>query len=171
MHAPNRLGRDVYLQHVAARVSLARHDLLPVPFPDFSVSLHRDVGAVGIADLLILVIIADASQNAMASGYESVADGIVLITTLVAWNYLLDYLSFRFKWFQSFVEPGALRLIDNGVRLKRNMRRDYVTDEELDAMLREHGVESADDVKAAYMESDGSLSVILKRKADRRFMD
>lgn len=137
----------------------------------FRFVLHRDVGAVGIADLLILVIIADASQNAMASGYESVADGVVLISTLVGWNYLLDYLSFRFKAFRNFVEPGALRLIENGVKLKRNMRREYVTDEELDAMLREHGVESAADVKAAYMESDGNLSVILKRKAERRFMD
>lgn len=129
----------------------------------FRFILHRDVGAVGIADLLVLVIIADASQNAMASDYESIADGVVLVSTIVFWNYLFDFLSFRFKRFRRFSEPEPLCIIKDGVKLARNMRREYLTDDELQSMLREHGVESVEEVKHAYLETDGKLSVILKK--------
>lgn len=131
----------------------------------FRFILHRDVGAVGIADLLVLVIIADASQNAMASNYESIADGVVLVSTIVFWNYLFDFLSFRFKRFRRFSEPEPLCIIKDGVKLARNMRREYLTDDELLSMLREHGVESAEEVKHAYLETDGKLSVILKKES------
>ena len=63
----------------------------------FRFILRRDVGAVGTADILLLVLIADASQNAMSAGYTSVAEGAVLVATLIGWNYLLDWLAFRFE--------------------------------------------------------------------------
>src|SRR5262245_57214945 len=54
----------------------------------FRVVIRRRVGAVGIGDVLLLVIIADAAQNAMAGEYRSVSDGIVLVSTIVGWNLL-----------------------------------------------------------------------------------
>jgi uncharacterized membrane protein YcaP (DUF421 family) len=53
----------------------------------FRFVVRRDVGAVGIGDLLVLVIVADAAQNAMAGEYKSVTDGIVLVSTLIGWNF------------------------------------------------------------------------------------
>ena len=52
----------------------------------FRFLLRRDAGSLGIADILLLVLIADASQNAMAGGYDSVGDGLVLIATIAGWN-------------------------------------------------------------------------------------
>jgi hypothetical protein len=49
----------------------------------FRFVIRRDVGAVGIADILVVVIVADASQNAMAGEYKSIADGMVLVSTLI----------------------------------------------------------------------------------------
>ena len=56
----------------------------------FRLVLRRDVGAVGVADVLLVVLIADASQNAMTGGYNSVAEGAVLVSTLIAWNRVSD---------------------------------------------------------------------------------
>ncbi len=126
----------------------------------FRFIVRRDVGAVGIADILVLVIIADASQNAMAGEYTSVTDGTILVLTLVGWNLLLDWLSFRYPSIRRFASPGALLLVKNGKLLKRNMRREFITDEELWSKLREEGIERLDQVKAVYLEPDGGFSVI-----------
>jgi uncharacterized membrane protein YcaP (DUF421 family) len=50
----------------------------------FRFVMRRDVGAIGIADVLLIVIIADASQNAIAGGYDSVTEGLVVVATLVS---------------------------------------------------------------------------------------
>jgi uncharacterized membrane protein YcaP (DUF421 family) len=126
----------------------------------FRFAIRRDVGAVGIADILLLVIVADASQNAMAGEYTSVSEGMVLVATLIGWNILLDWLSFRFDFIRRFVEPSPLCLVKNGKFLKRNMRREFITEQELWVKLREEGVESLGEVKNAFLEPDGEISVI-----------
>lgn len=129
----------------------------------FRFVIRRDVGSVGIADILLLVIVADASQNAMAGEYTSVIDGMILVATLIAWNVMLDWLSFRFRAVRRFAEPRALPLVKDGKILVRNMRREFITDDELWAKLREEGVESIEEVRLVNLESDGAISVI-KRK-------
>src|SRR6476660_9469187 len=80
----------------------------------FRVVLRRDVGAVGIADVLFVVLVADASQNAMTGGYTSMAEGAVLVATLIGWNLLLDWTAYRFPWAYRMVEPRPLLLIRRG---------------------------------------------------------
>lgn len=128
----------------------------------FRFVVRRDVGAVGIADVLVIVIVADASQNAMAGEYDSVSDGMLLVATLIGWNVLLDWLSYLFPVVRRFAEPPPLTLVRNGQMLKRNMRRELLTEEELWSKLRQQGVESLDEIRHAYMESDGEISVIKK---------
>lgn len=132
----------------------------------FRFLLKRDVGAVGIADVLLLVIIADAAQNAMAGEYKSVSDGFVLIGTIVGWNYGLDRLAFRFRAVRRFVEASPLMLVRDGRILRRNMRREMITDEDLRAKLREHGIDDLAEVRNAFMESDGEISVIKRKPGD-----
>jgi uncharacterized membrane protein YcaP (DUF421 family) len=126
----------------------------------FRFVVRRDVGSVGIADVLILVIVADAAQNAMAGEYTSVSDGMVLVATLIGWNVLLDWLSFRFNAIRRFAEPPPLGLVKNGRMLMRNMRKEFITEDELWSKLRQAGVESLEQVKEAYIESDGQISVV-----------
>ena len=132
-------------------------------FVIFRFVVRRDVGAVGVADILILVIVADAAQNAMSGEYTSVADGFVLVGTLIFWNVLLDRLSFHFRWFRLFATAPPLCIVRDGQLLRRNMRKEYITDEELWAQLREQGVDSLDEVKTVHVETNGKFSVI-KRK-------
>ncbi len=132
----------------------------------FRFVLRRDVGAVGIADILLLVIVADAAQNAMSGGYTTFSEGAILVLTIVAWNWLLDWLSFRYALVRRFAHPRRLTLVKAGVVQRQNMRREFVTLEELHEKLREQGIEKVSDVKAAYLEGDGQISVIHMSKED-----
>jgi uncharacterized membrane protein YcaP (DUF421 family) len=133
----------------------------------FRTVMRRNVGSIGIADVLVLVIIADAAQNAMAGEYKSITDGMLLVSTIVGWNYLLDWLSYRFPALRRWLEPSPLLLVRNGKLLHRNLRKEFLSEEELRTQLREHGVEHLDEVKQAYMEADGAVSVITKDKSTR----
>lgn len=126
----------------------------------FRFLLRRDVGAVGIADILLLVIVADAAQNAMSGGYQTFAEGAILVLTIVLWNWLLDVLAYHFASIRRFATPGRLTLVRNGLAQRRNLRREYITMDELHEKLREQGIEKLADVKAAYLEGDGEISVI-----------
>ena len=126
----------------------------------FRLVLRRDVGSIAIADVLVLVLIADASQNAMSGGYETVADGAVLVGTIAAWNWLFDFLTYRFPAVRRLIQAKPLRLIENGKLLRRNLRKEMITQEELMAALRREGVEQVDQVRLATMESDGEITVV-----------
>ena len=128
----------------------------------FRFVVRRDAGGMGMADILVLVIVADAAQNAMAGEYRSVTDGMTLVATIVFWNYLLDWLCYRFPALEQVLQPRPLLLVKDGRMLLDNMRRQMLTREELLAKIREEGLEDLKAVKRAYMESDGKISVIRK---------
>lgn len=128
----------------------------------FRLVLRRGTGAVGMADILLLVIIADAAQNAMAGEYSSITDGLILVSTIIGWNVLIDWLTYLSPAFRHLIEPRELSLVRDGRILHRNLRRERIADEELMGKLREHGVTDVKNVKAAYLERDGAISVIKK---------
>lgn len=129
-------------------------------FVVFRFVMRRDAGGLGVADVLLVVLIADASQNAMAGGYTSVTEGFVLVATLVGWNWLFDWLAFRWPAFARFIEAPPLPLIRNGRILHKNLRAEYLTVDELMSQLRQHGVETASEVRLAHLEGDGKISVL-----------
>lgn len=126
----------------------------------FRVVIRRRIGAVGMADVLLIVIIADASQNAMSGEYRSIADGMVLVGSIIAWNMLVDCVTYLSPRAQKMLEPPPLLLIRDGRLQRRNLRMEFVSEEELRAKLREHGVEDYSEVNKAYMESDGQVTVL-----------
>lgn len=158
--------RDLFSVHVPVLEIVLRGTLVYwLLFSIFRFVLRRDVGAVGIADILLLVIVADAAQNAMAGGYDTFSEGAILVCTIVGWNWLLDVLSWRFPLVRRFASPSRLLLVREGVMQRRNMRREYITREELEEKLREQGIATLSEVKVAYLEGDGQISVIQRDKA------
>src|SRR5687768_10949782 len=93
----------------------------------FRFIIRRDIGALGIADVLLLVILADASQNALAGEYNTITEGFILLGTIIGWNMLLDWLSFRFRAVNRFTTPRALTLVRHGRFLPSNLRRERLT--------------------------------------------
>lgn len=152
---------DLFEVHVPVLELVLRGSLVYwLLFLIFRFVLRRDVGAVGIADILLLVIVADAAQNAMSGGYDTFAEGAILVLTIIGWNWLLDVLAYRFKPVRVFASPGRLTLIRQGVPQRRNLRREFITMDELQEKLREQGIEQLAEVKVAYLEGDGQISVI-----------
>ena len=129
-------------------------------FAVFRVVIRRRIGAVGMADILILVIIADAAQNGLSGEYRSVTEGAILIGTIIFWNVAIDWLNYRVPALQDWLEAPPLLLVHNGRILHRHMRHEFVTEQELQSKLREHGEENLSEVAKAYMEADGSISEI-----------
>jgi uncharacterized membrane protein YcaP (DUF421 family) len=151
---------DVPLLEIVLRASVMYISL----FVLLRVILKRQTGGLGMTDLLLITLLADASQNAMAGEYTSIIDGIVLVGTIIFWNYAFDWLSFNYEWFSRLIEPAPLLLIKDGKLLRRNMRKELITEDELLSQLREQGVDDPTKVKEAYMESDGHFSVVQRKE-------
>lgn len=126
--------------------------------------MKRQAGSLGIADILLIVLIADASQNAFAKQYQSLTEGIVLVLTIVSWDFVIDWCGYRFPQVGRLLQPPPLPLIRNGSVIRHNMRQEYITIEELQSQLRKQGIEEIKEVKTACMEADGQISVIQIQK-------
>jgi uncharacterized membrane protein YcaP (DUF421 family) len=57
--------------------------------------LKRQTGGLSTPDILLVVLLADAAQNGMANEYRSITEGIVLICTIIFWNFAIDWLEFH----------------------------------------------------------------------------
>ncbi|HEY9661026.1 MAG TPA: YetF domain-containing protein, partial [Allocoleopsis sp.] len=119
----------------------------------------RQIGAVGMSDLLVVLLFANAVQNAMVGAYSSITDGFILLMTIVGWSYLFNWLGYRFPRVQRFLTPPPLLLVKDGEILQHNMERGLINKRELMSQLRQQGVHSLNQVKKAYIEGDGRMSV------------
>ena len=122
----------------------------------------RQTSTIGIADILVIVVIADAAQNGFAKEYKSITEGVLLVLTIVFWDRLLNWLSYRFKGFEYLLAPAPLVLIESGRMNRRNMRQELITEEELRSQMRQQGVSDFADVKKACLEANGEISVVKK---------
>lgn len=120
----------------------------------------RQLGMLGITDLLVVVLFAEAAQNAMATTYTSITEGVALVGTVILWSYIINWLGYKYPLLQKFLNPPPLMLVKNGRLIERNLAKELITQEEIMSQLRQQGVELLKDVKIAYMEADGGISVI-----------
>ena len=121
---------------------------------------RRDAGSLSVSDLLVVVLIADAAQNGMAGEYRSLTEGVLIVSTIFAWNYVLDWLAYRSRVMHWLLHAPALLLVRDGRILTRNLRSEMITRSDLLGQLREQGVADVRAVRKCYLESDGRLSVI-----------
>jgi uncharacterized membrane protein YcaP (DUF421 family) len=129
-------------------------------------SLRREAGGLALTDILFIIILADAAQNAMASEYKSITEGAVLVGTIAFWNHFMDWLSFKYPAVEKFMRPSAVTLIRDGKILHKNRRREMVTMGELLGQLRQQGIRSPTEVRECRLEGDGHISVIKLESAD-----
>ena len=129
--------------------------------------LKRESGTTGVTDLLVIVLIADAAQNAMAGQYTTITDGVLLVTVIIGWSFVLDFIAYHVPAAARFIRPRPLLLVRDGHVLHRNLRRELLTDDELRSQLREQGVDNLAQVREARMEPDGQISVITRSGTPR----
>lgn len=150
---------DVSVVELVARTSIIYLMLLAL----MRLIAQREMGSLQLPDLLLVVLVADGVQNGMSGDYGSVTGAFVVALTLVSWNYALDWMTYRSRFIRRLVRPPALKLVEDGRILRRNMRKEMVSDEELWNHLRVQGIQDLSEVQEACLEANGELSVI-KRK-------
>ena len=126
--------------------------------------MPRIGGELAVMDFVFLLLIAEAAAHGMGE-HETVGDAVLMIATLIGWNYLLNLLSFHSPFFEKLISGSAVQIVRDGRLMRRNMRREYLTEDELMAQLRRQGIEKVEDVKAAYIEGEGQLTVIPRRRS------
>ena len=121
---------------------------------------RRQAGAIGIADLLVIVVIADAAQNGMAGESKSITEALLLISTIVAWDWIFDWFGFRSPFWKRILEPAPLVLVENGNVIKKHLDQEMLTEDDLLGQLREQGVEDISIVRRCCLESNGHFSLL-----------
>lgn len=124
---------------------------------------RRGSGQLNISDVLLITLISDAAQNAMAGTYESVTEGVVLVGILVFWDYAINWLGYRSVFFDRLASPEPALLIKDGVLQRQTMKRELMSEDELRGLLRENGVDDPADVRLCFLEGSGNVSVIEKK--------
>ena len=120
----------------------------------------REAGQLSTLDLVVLLVIANAVQNAMVGENTTLLGGIVAATVLVGLDRGLRYLEHRSRAARKAIEGEARMLIRNGAILGKALREEDISTEELMAALRAHGVVRPEHVELAVLETDGSISVL-----------
>jgi uncharacterized membrane protein YcaP (DUF421 family) len=124
----------------------------------------RQVGQLAPFDLVLLLVLSNAVQNAMNGGDNSVIGGMISAVTLVGVNWIVGVLTYRSKKLEALVEGRPDVLIRDGKLFQQTLEKAKLTHHELMTALRESGCASIEDVRAALLENDGSISVIPKSK-------
>jgi uncharacterized membrane protein YcaP (DUF421 family) len=120
----------------------------------------REIGQMTVFDLVVLLLLANAVQNAMVGQDTSLAGGILAVVVLLVLNVLVARLRLRWPLFRRWVEGTPTLLILHGEIMSEQLHREGIDEETLLAALREHGVAEIEDVEMAVLEIDGSISVV-----------
>jgi uncharacterized membrane protein YcaP (DUF421 family) len=120
----------------------------------------REVGQMTPFDLTLLLLLSNSVQNAMTGPDTSVLGGVIAASTLLILNYLVADVSGGSRRFRRLIEGQPTLLVHDGKAIETHMAREHVSMDELNRALREHGINSYDQVALAVLEVDGSISCL-----------
>lgn len=120
----------------------------------------NQLSQLNAGDVVLLLLISNAVQNAMVGPDTSLQGGIVAALVLFAANFLLKRLMFSNRSFESFMQDDPVILIRDGIADQTALNRVKITENELEEAIREHGIENIKDVKLSVLEVDGNISVV-----------
>lgn len=120
----------------------------------------RQVGQLAPFDLVLLLVLSNAVQNSMNAGDNSLIGGLISAATLIALNFVLGYATYKNKRLEAMIEGRPELIVHNGKVFKAAMARAKLTHHELDSALRQAGCACVDEVQAAILENNGSITVL-----------
>jgi len=120
----------------------------------------REITQLSVIDLVFILLISNSVQNAMVGPNNSLVGGIVAAFSLFIINMVLQFFAFKSKKFNQFLEGDTIMLIYQGKILTDHLKKAFVSQEELEEAVREHGVLNVKDVDLAVLETDGNISII-----------
>lgn len=120
----------------------------------------RELGQMSLYDLVLIIILGNAVQNAMINNDNTLGGGVVAAVVLLGLNRALNAVLVRSKRLERTLVGEPVLIVHNGQVLADRMARQGITKEQLDAALREHGIDDVTTVRMAVLEVDGSISVV-----------
>lgn len=122
---------------------------------------NRQIGGVGMNDLLFIVLVASAATNSLAGDHKSIINGMVIVGTVIFWSYAFNWLGFKFPSLQRIFQSAPKIVVKDGEMQQEIMQKELITEEELKGKLRrQQGSDDISKVRTAYIESDGQISVV-----------
>jgi uncharacterized membrane protein YcaP (DUF421 family) len=120
----------------------------------------KELAQLSVIDLVFILLISNAVQNAMVGADTSLPGGLVAAAALFITNYILKRILYKSKNLNNLLEGKAILLIYKGELQEHNLKHAEISLEELEAAVREHGVQDIQKVDLAMLEADGNISVI-----------
>ena len=124
----------------------------------------RELSTLEPFDLILLVVIGDLVQQGVTQSDDSVTGAITVISTMAVLTVVLSYVNFRFRRLRPMLEGEPVVLVEDGSVIDRNMRRERITREELEAEGRLQQVAGIEDMRWAVLETAGQISIIPKER-------
>ena len=121
---------------------------------------RREVGQMTILDLVLLLLLSNAVQNAMVGSDTSIIGGIAAASVLLLINFFITKISLRWPSFRHLIEGEPILIILHGKVITSHMKRVDLNEQILTEAIREHGLAEVNEVEMAVLEIDGSISVI-----------
>jgi len=129
----------------------------------------KELSQLSVADLVLILLISNAVQNAMVGPDTSLWGGLAAALVLFVLNYLLKLAMYKSPKVKELIEGEPVLLIYKGNIHEKNMAKEKITTDELQAVVREHGVSRVEDVELAMLEVDGNISVLSKEISGQSF--
>ena len=120
----------------------------------------KELAQLSVVDMVFILLISNAVQNAMVGPDSSLSGGLVAASTLFIMNFIFKNLQYRFPKFAKIVEGDAIMLIYKGKVIDEHLKKAQITVDELLEAVREHGVPTVKEVDLAILEVDGNISVL-----------
>lgn len=119
----------------------------------------RPGGQISPHDMVLMLLVANAVQNAMVGPDTTLHGGLIAATTLILLNAFLGHFVLHHHRLGRLIEGEPTLLVHNGRILDGHLARESIRQDELEAQLRAHGFETPEEVKNCTLEVDGSVSV------------
>jgi uncharacterized membrane protein YcaP (DUF421 family) len=128
----------------------------------------RALGQVTPFDVLLIVLLGNAVQNALLGQDTSLAGGLLLAATLIALNYGVGWLTTRNRRMERLIEGEPVLVARDGRLLDSVLRRELITQADFDAALRQQGCRDVEEVELALLEINGHITIVPRRDAQAR---
>lgn len=119
----------------------------------------KELSQLSVLDLVFVLLISNAVQNAMVGPDATLMGGLVAATTLFVVNYIFKWIMYKFPKFSKTIQGHPQLLIYNGILMKQNLDKLRLSKAELEEAIREHGETSISDIDLAVLEVDGHISL------------
>jgi uncharacterized membrane protein YcaP (DUF421 family) len=123
---------------------------------------RRELSSLEPFDMILLVVMGDLVQQGVTQSDYSLTGATTVISTLALLTVFTAWLSYRVRRLRPVLEGEPVVLISDGRVLERNLRKQRMTVEELEAEARLQQIGSLDDVRFAVLETNGKISIASK---------